>query len=657
MPNESTDRERILVCVSASPTNADVIRRAAALSKSIGAELIALYVEDTETRDEAQLRAVHDHLSLAERRGAVLTTVYGNDPATAIAEYARVSGITKIVLGKSPGRRSLFAPKGTLMSRLNELAPDVEIIIVPNQLTVDTRRFSLRRLLQGERFSAADLMRTALILALCIGVGFLFSAVGLAITNVVLVYILGVMAVALFTTGYVYSVLSSLLSVLVFNFFFTEPFFSLHSSPDYFATFAVMFVVALLSSSLTSRIKAQTIQTANKAYQTEVLLSTSQLLQKAEDRAAILNVVQRQLSRLLEHSVLYYDVTDGDLAEAPVLYEIEQDDGFAEVDFPRERDAAAWVGRNAKHAGHGTRTQPEARCLYMSIRSEGRVWAVVGIRADNDPPIDEYRKNLMISILDECALAIEKDHMTREKQRMEESARQEALRANLLRSISHDLRTPLTSISGNAAILLENLGALDEEGRRTLYASIYDDAIWLNGLVENLLTITRTENGTMKLNLQSELVSDAVEEALRHLDRNATRRTIVTELPDDLLMARMDSALIVQVLINLINNAVKYTPEGSRIAIGARREGDMALLWVEDDGQGVPEGDEGKVFDMFYTGVKRSPDSRRGIGLGLALCRAIVQAHGGEIDVKNIKPHGARFWFTLPIAKVKEYEQ
>lgn len=246
--------------------------------------------------------------------------------------------------------------------------------------------------------------------------------------------------------------------------------------------------------------------------------------------------------------------------------------------------------------------------------------------------------------------------MTREKQRMEENARQETLRANLLRSISHDLRTPLTSISGNAAILLENPGHLDEARRQSLYASIYDDAIWLNGLVENLLTITRTENGTMKLNLQSELVSDAVEEALRHLDKNAARRHVATDLTEDLLMARMDSALIVQVLINLINNAVKYTPDGAHITIGAKRQGDMALLWVQDDGQGIPEGDEDKVFDMFYTGVKRSPDSRRGIGLGLALCRAIVQAHGGEIYVRNIEPHGARFWFTLPIAEVSEYE-
>ena len=521
VPDKNLDRERILVCVSASPTSSDVIRRAAKLSKSTGAELIALYVEDSESQDDAQEKTVHGHLNMAERLGAVITTVYGNDPATAIAQYARVSGITKIVLGKSPGKRSFFAREETLMSRLNELAPDVEIIIVPNHLQEDARHFSLRRKLLKEQFTMGDLVRTVLILVLCTGVGFLFSAIGLAITNVVLIYILGVMAVALFTTGYIYSLLSSLLSVLIFNFFFTEPYYSLQSSPDYFATFAVMFAVAILSSSLTSRIKTQSIQTANKAYQTEVLLSTSQLLQKAEDKEAILNVMLQQLCRLLEHSVLYYDRTDGILAEQPVLHEIESDHGFSQVDFPAERDVVEWVGRNGKHAGRSTRKWPQARCLYMAIRGENRVWAVVGIRADNSPSIDEYRKNLMISILDECALALEKDHMTREKQRIEQNARQEALRANLLRAISHDLRTPLTSISGNAAILLEDLGDLDDSRKKALYASIYDDAIWLNGLMENLLTITRTENETVKLNLQSEMVSDAIEEALRHLDRNA----------------------------------------------------------------------------------------------------------------------------------------
>ncbi len=657
MPDKRSERERVLVCVSASPTNADVIRRASALSRAIGAELIALNVENSKKDDEAQNRKVHEHMNLAQRCGARLTTIYGSDPATAIAQYARVSGITRIVMGKSPRRRSPFTFRETLMTRLNELAPDVEIVIAPNHLKAEARRLSIARLLQGDPLSLMDLARTLAVLAVCTAAGFLFTRVGLAITNIVLIYILGVMGVALLTSGLACSLLSSLLTVLVFNFFFTEPYYSLRSSPDYLATFAVMLAAAAISSSLTSRIKAQSVQTANKAYQTEVLLSTSQLLQKAEDREAILHVAQRQLSRLLEHSVLYYDLAGGGLPPLPETLEIDRDRGLADIPFEKERAAVEWVAENRKHAGRGTRVHPEATCLYMAILGEERVWAVVGIRADNAPTIDEYRKNLMISVLDECALALEKDRLIREKQRVEESARQETLRVSLLRSISHDLRTPLTSISGNAAILLDRTGALSEDTKEKLYASIYDDAVWLSGLVENLLTITRTENGSMKLNLQAELLSDAVEEALRHVDRNASRRDVRTALADELLLVRMDAGLIVQVLINLINNAVKYTPEGTRITIGTGREGEKALVWVEDTGQGIPPGDEDKVFELFYTGVKPFPDSRRGIGLGLALCRAIVQAHGGEISMRNIQPHGARFQFTLPLAEVKEHEQ
>ena len=343
MPDRKIDEERIMVCVSASPTSVDVIRRASALSHALGAELIALYVENTDIQDEAQSRAVHDHLALAERYGARLTTIFGNDPATAIARYARVSRITKIVLGKSPRQRTPLLSGKTLMSRLNELAPDVEIIIVPNRLRSDVRRSAFANLLRGERLSLSDLLKTLLILAACTGTGFLFSGIGLAITNIVLIYILGVMGVALLTTGLGYSLLSSLLAVLIFNFFFTEPYYSLASSPDYLATFAVMFAAALLSSSLTSRIKAQSILTANKAYQTEVLLSTSQLLQKAEGRDAILHVAQRQLSRLLEHSVLCYDHPGDALATEPILFEIDQDGGFADVPLHREQDIAAWV--------------------------------------------------------------------------------------------------------------------------------------------------------------------------------------------------------------------------------------------------------------------------------------------------------------------------
>ena len=267
-----------------------------------------------------------------------------------------------------------------------------------------------------------------------------------------------------------------------------------------------------------------------------------------------------------------------------------------------------------------------------------------------------YEHNLALSILDVCSLALEKEASNRARREIEEAARQEQLRANLLRSISHDLRTPLTSISGNALILTEKNPLLTEEKRRELSAAIYEDANWLNHLVENLLSITRMENGQVNLHIQPELIQDIFDDVLAHLDHDAARHTIVTNVADDLLMADMDAQLIEQVLVNLINNAIKYTPEHSRIELFAAPEGKFVRICVTDDGPGIPEESRDKLFDMFYTLGKTRSDGRRGLGLGLALCRSIVAAHCGVIDVQNVAPHGACFRFTLPRTEVTLYE-
>lgn len=267
-----------------------------------------------------------------------------------------------------------------------------------------------------------------------------------------------------------------------------------------------------------------------------------------------------------------------------------------------------------------------------------------------------YEHNLALSILDVCSLALEKEASNRARREIEEAARQEQLRANLLRSISHDLRTPLTSISGNALILTEKNPLLTEEKRRELSAAIYEDANWLNHLVENLLSITRMENGQVNLRIQPELIQDIFDDVLAHLDHDAARHTIVTNVADDLLMADMDAQLIEQVLVNLINNAIKYTPEHSRIELFAAPEGKFVRICVTDDGPGIPEESRDKLFDMFYTLGKTRSDGRRGLGLGLALCRSIVAAHGGVIDEQNAAPHGACFRFTLPRTEVTLYE-
>ena len=232
----------------------------------------------------------------------------------------------------------------------------------------------------------------------------------------------------------------------------------------------------------------------------------------------------------------------------------------------------------------------------------------------------------------------------------------EQLRADLLRSISHDLRTPLTSISGNASNLLSNENEFSQETRMQIYGDIYDDSMWLIKLVENLLSVTRIEDGRMDLRMSAELMDEVTAEAMRHTDRNRAGRKIEVSSDEEFILGKMDARLIVQVVINLVDNAVKYTPEGAQIRIHTGKKDGMVVVSVSDTGPGIPDEQKSKVFDMFYTGTNRAADGRRSLGLGLGLCRSIIRAHGGEIWVSDNKPQGAVFTFTLPAEEVTLHE-
>ena len=413
------------------------------------------------------------------------------------------------------------------------------------------------------------------------------------------------MYINVFTSGLVYGVVASLFSVMLVNYMFIDPFMQFRIRSDDMVTAVVMLCVSLLCSSLTGRIKVQAAQSERKAYASQVLLEASRSLLGAEDPDTILRITA---------------TPTGQAVGAPGLL----------------------CPRTGAHCTGNLILPPPSQTDYRSC-----------------PALHEfstYEHNLALSILDVCSLALEKEASNRTRREIEEAARQEQLCANLLRSISHDLRTPLTSISGNALILTEKNPLLTEEKRRELSAAIYEDANWLNHLVENLLSITRMENGQVNLRIQPELIQDIFDDVLAHLDHDAARHTIVTNVADDLLMADMDAQLIEQVLVNLINNAIKYTPEHSRIELFAVPEGKFVRICVTDNGPGIPEESRDKLFDMFYTLGKTRSDGRRGLGLGLALCRSIVAAHGGVIDVQNAAPHGACFRFTLPRTEVTLYE-
>lgn len=653
--NEAAARagEHILICLSSSPSNAKVIRTAARMSEAFHSGFTALFVETPETKElkGENLKRLRDNLRLAEQMGAQIATVYGSDPAVQIAEYAKISGVTKIVLGRTNHRQNPFFRGKSLADKLTNLAGSIDIYIIPDSQPLYQRRRIYRK--DDEPwFNWKDVLKTLAITALATVIGFVFFTLGLRDANIITIYILGVLITAIWTHGHLYGAIASLLSVVAFNYFFTVPRFTLEATdPDYPVTFLIMLIASVISSSLATRVKKQARQSAQKAYYTELLMTSSQKLQQGKNEQEIIGLAAQQLSILLERPVLYTLAGDGKDLQFMVTPP-EQAGNILKSMTSEERGVADWVVKNNKRAGATTNTLSDAQNLYLAVRGIQGVMGVVGIPSKYYPELEVFEKNLMISILNECGLILERRRFREKNQKVEMEAQRERLRSNLLRAISHDLRTPLTSISGNAGVLMEKSIVLDEEKKQDLYRSIYDDSMWLVNLTENLLSITRIENGTMHLQTNAELMGDVFQEALSHLDRQSREHQISVELPDDLIMAKIDVRLIVQVIINIVNNAIKYTPAGSHIILRAEKKNSMVQVSISDDGPGIPDEAKEHLFDMFYTASQGKADNRRGLGLGLNLCRSIVTAHGGTIAVTNNTPHGSVFTFTLPLEEV-----
>ena len=650
-------REHILVCLSSAPSNAKIIRTAARMAAAFRCGFTALFVETKRFQrlsrpDRERLQA---NIRLARELGASIETVYGDDVAYQIAEFSRLSGVTKIVLGRSGmPLRPLFR-KAALTERLIELTPELDIHIIPDSGVSGRLADRPQEDTRLPALSLPDLLKSAGILAAATLLGALFYRLGFTEANIITLYILGVMLISVCTTGSLCSLLASFVGVFAFNFFFTVPRFSLHAyDSGYPVTFLVMFLASLLTGSLAARLKSHAKRSAQVAWRTRLLFETNQSLQKARTREEILSVTARQLLRILQRDVAVYRL-GGEELTGPELFLTEDGTAPERYTAPKEREAARWVAANNKRAGAGTETLSDALCTYLSVRSGERVFGVVGIAAA-ERPLDSFETDILLSVLGECALALENRRNLEEKEAAAVLAKNEQLRANLLRSVSHDLRTPLTSISGNASNLLSNESLFDAATRKQMYADIYDDAMWLINLVENLLSVSRLEEGRMQLRVSTELMDEVVAEALRHVSRKSADYHIHVRSGEEYLLARIDARLIVQVLINLVDNAIKYTPPGTDIDLSWRREGDFIQVSVADTGPGIADVHKGRIFDMFYSPSHPIADSRRSMGLGLALCKAIVNAHGGEISLKDRPPHGCIFTFTVPAGEVELHE-
>ena len=649
--NKKTD-EHILVCLSAAPSNQKIIDTAAKMANALQTRFTALYVQTGTKTEAADKEKLEEHIRYAEKLGAEIVMTHGENIPVQIAEYARLSNVTEIVIGQSNARRNHFFSRSTLTEKLIELIPDIDIHIIPDAVKAGNyqkRPFTW----YVEKPSEKDYFLTAFIFALCTLIGLLFQKLNFRDTNIVTIYILGVLLTSIVTDGYLCSVAGSFLSVFLFCFFLTEPRMSFQTyAVGYPVTFFIMLISSVLTGALAAKLKTHAKLSAQLAFRTQVLFDTDRLLQKAKGETEILDVACTQLLRLLNRTITAYAVKDGALSEGK-LFSGEKEDT---EDFltPEEQQIARWVCENRQRAGASTHHFPNAKCLYLAIRSGNSVYGVIGIPLQKET-LDSFEYSILLSVINECALAMENAQNAVEKEKIAVLAKNEQLRADLLRAISHDLRTPLCSISGNADMLLSNSDRLDEATKHQIYTDIYDDSEWLIGVVENLLSITRLNDGRLKFKFTDQLLDEVIAEALRHISRKHDDYKIVTDC-EELVLARMDVRLIMQVLINLVDNAIKYTPPGSVILIRGRKTDRGAQISVEDNGPGIPEEMKPHVFEMFYTGKKAIADSHRSMGLGLALCRSIVEAHNGTLMLTEHEPHGCNFTFTLPLSEVTLHE-
>ena len=655
MQNKGSElpKEHILVCLSSSPSNERIVRMAGKMAQAFSGSLTALYVQtpgdaDMNAEDTVRLQA---NMRLAQQLGAEIVTTHGEEVATQIAEYVRLSDVTKIVIGRSGVQRRHFWSEPTLTERLIALAPEVDIHIIPDVEAYKSYRRKRLLTIRPAVPTAWELLLTIGILAAATVIGWVFLRLGFANANIIMVYLLGVLLTSAFTSGYTCGVLSAFLSVILFNYFLTEPRLSLAAyGSKYPITFAVMFAAALLTGTLAAKLKAHAQLSALDAYRTKLLFDMNRQLQKAETPEEVYQMTATQIQRLMQRDVLIYPAQAHGLHDG-IIYPADGT-GAHSVAGGKEQNVIDWVWQNRKRAGATTEIFPEAKRLYLAIRTGQQIYGVVGIPIDQKNQPDAFTSSVLFSILGECALALESLRNAEEKEKAAVLAKNEQLRANLLRSISHDLRTPLTSISGNADTLLHSYNVLDEQTRKQIFTDIYDDAQWLTGLVENLLSVTKIADGSVKLRLSDQVVDDIVSEALRHIDRRSAEHHITVDCGDEPLLVRVDAGLIMQVLINLVNNAVKYTPAGSNIRITAIPRENMAEICVSDNGPGIPDELKERVFEMFFTGGNPIGDSRRSLGLGLTLCQAIIHAHNGEMTLKENSPHGCIFSFTVPLSEV-----
>ena len=639
--------ETLLVCVGPSPTSAKVIRVSKRMAASINARWIAASVETTRTgsMSEAQRARLNENLRLAEGLGAEVVALSGDDVAEEVVSYAQSQNVTRIVIGKSrEGRwRGLIRPN--IVSQLLEKSGDIDIYVIQGMGEPGETPVQMRSAPPVRRWR--PYLASIGLVVVAWAVALLLQRANLSEANKAVVFLPAVVLAAMWW-GLGPGVVAAVASVFAFDFFFVPPYHSFAVRDiQYLVTLLVLAVVALLVGTLAARLRRQVLTSRVREKRLEVLYRLSHSLSGISGAHQLAVAAQQQVATILGGAVSIY-LPDGPLLK-PV---VSSSDG--QSPSHHESAVATWSFEHGQIAGNGTDTLPDARAIYLPLKTPQ---ATVGVLAV-EPPITGFffspdRRQLLETVAGQIGIALERDQLAEQRSSALVDAETEKMRNSLLSSVSHDLRTPLAVIAGTTSTLLEMGDNADRSTRQALLTEVYDESNRLTRLVENLLSITRLESGLIVVGKEWFPVDDVVGSALGRLRKETAGRSVHTHIPVELPLVPLDGVLIEQVLFNLLDNALKYSPAGSPIDISARGEQGSVVIEVADRGSGLAEGENEQIFEKLHRGTA-SKEGGRGAGLGLAIARAIVDAHGGSIWAAARPGGGSLFSFRLPVGSTPD---
>ncbi len=633
--------ERVLVAVGGEPGSVVLVRHARRMADRLRAPWAAIHVETARSlrMGAAERTRITEALGLAERLGAEAVTIPGQDVAETLLEYARANNFTHIIIAQPRRLRWLAAIWSSVTDHLLRHAGEISVHVIAAR--DDEARLAEGWFERGEAVRPAAWVGSLGFVAAALGISALLHDV-VGVADVAEVFLAAVLAAAV-TYGLWPSLLACLASVLAFNFFFLPPLYTFTiSDPANIVSLFFFSAVALIASQLAARVRAQAVVARGRARTTEELYGFSRKLAVAVTLDDLLWATCHQIARMLKVRVVLL-LAEGERLVVRAGYPPE--DRLDDADVA----AASWSWKHNREAGRGADTLPGARRLFLPIETGRGVLGVVGL--DRDGPgalLGPDERRLLDSLTGQAALAIERIMLASDLDRARLAAESERLRTALLTSISHDLRTPLATILGSATSLTAEGARLEPRAAAELLGLIRDEAERLNRFIGNLLDMTRLEAGSLEPNREPTDIADAIGTALARAERILAPYVVEMAIEGELPLLKLDGVLLEQVLLNLLDNAAKYAPAGSRIGIAAGREDGMVRIAVRDEGPGIPAEDLERIFEKFYR-VRRADRRPAGTGLGLAICRGFVEAMGGTIVAANRTDRsGAVFTVAFP---------